>query len=259
MMKRLTLLAMVVSLGIAGGDAWASQQVSTTYGMPVRLLAAVEATGCENSPGPQITLNGGLTLGGLGVDLIFRNNEKGTHTRVEQTVARVIVLPNGQSVSIPKQPVDGGVGGNPFIWIQLLDGSGNPLSSEIYLGRCVQGLFNLQADFTLLSTATADITVGDCSNRGPSITLSGALALTGLNARLIFRNNDNPVGGPHQADESTMVDIVILPAGESITFPKQPVQGGVGGNPLIYVLFRDGNRNPIGSEFALGRCNQLVQ
>jgi hypothetical protein len=259
MMKRMTLLAMVVSLGIAVGDARASQQVSTTYGMPVRLQASVEASGCENSPGPQITINGGLTLGGLGVDLIFRNNEKGTHTRIEQKVAKVIVLPNGQSVSIPKQPVDGGTGGNPFIWIQLLDGSGNALSSEIFLGRCVQGLFNVQADFTLLSTATADIAVGDCSNRGPSITLGGELALTGLNARLIFRNNDNPVGGPHEDDESTKVDIIILPAGESITFPKQPVLGGVGGNPLIYVLFRDGNGKAIGSEFALGRCTQLVQ
>ena len=258
-MKRLTLLAMVVTLAIAMGDARASQQVSTTYGMPVRLQAAIEASGCENAPGPQVTINGALTLGGLGVDLIFRNNERGTHTRTEQTVAKVVLLPNGQSVSVPKQPAEGGVGGNPFIWIQLLDESGNPLSGEIFLGRCVQGLFNLQADFTLVSTATADIAVGDCSNRGPSITLSGELALTGLNARLIFRNNDNPVGGPHQADEATRVDIVILPAGESITFPKQPVQGGVGGNPLIYVLFRDGNGKALGSEFALGRCTKLVQ
>jgi hypothetical protein len=236
-------------------DAGAASKVSTTFQMPVRMQAAVEASGCENNPGPYITLSGELTLGGLGVDLIFRNNEKGTHTHAEPTVVGVTLLPAGESLAIPKQPVLGGVGGNPFIWIQMVDGNGNPLTGEVFLGRCVQGLSAVSADFLIPATATASMTAADCDNSpGPFIELGGDLSLTGINARLIFRNN---VDGPHEADDTTTATVTIVPAGESIRFPKQPVLGGVGGNPWISVLFRDGDGGPIGSEFLVGRCVQL--
>ena len=45
-----------------------------SYQMPGHLEATVDATGCENSPGPYITFDGSLALGGLGVRLIFTNN-----------------------------------------------------------------------------------------------------------------------------------------------------------------------------------------
>jgi hypothetical protein len=259
MKRQLSLLVLLVATLVWGiADASAAQRVSTTFPMPVRLQAAVEASGCENAPGPQITLNGALTLGGLGVDLIFRNNEKGTHTATEEAVAKVVLIPEGQSVSVPKQPVLGGVGGNPFIWVQLVDAAGNPLSGAIFLGRCVQGLSNLSADFFLPSTAVAEVEAEGCyNNPGPYITLSGQLALTGLNARIMFANNDNPVGGPHDANVEASVDVVVIPAGQSIQIPKQPVLGGVGGNPWISVLFRDGAGEPLSGEFLLGRCVQL--
>jgi hypothetical protein len=258
-MKPLSLLALlVVSLVCVMEEAQAAQMVSTTYAMPVRMQGTVETSGCENSPGPQITLSGALTLGGLGIDLIFRNNEKGTHTATEESIVETVLLPNGESLSIPKQPVDGGVGGNPFIWVQMVDGAGRPLSGAIFLGRCVQGVTPFASDFFLPATAVAQVAAEGCyNNPGPYITLSGELALTGLNARFVFSNNDNPVGGPHRAGETTSVDVVVVPPGESIRIPKQPVLGGVGGNPWISVLFRDGGGEPIGGEFLVGRCVQL--
>jgi hypothetical protein len=258
--QMIRLAAGVAFCMLAFFDARAGQQVSTAFQMPVRLQAAIEASGCTNAPGPQITINGALTLGGFGVDLIFRNNEKGTHTHTEEATANVVVVPAGESLSIPKQPVLGGVGGNPFIWIQIMGSNGQPMTGEIFLGRCVQGLFQMTSDFALPSTAAAEFATANCENNpGPYITMDGALGLSGLNARLVFRNNDNPVGGPHETDEAATVDVVILPAGQSIQFPKQPVLGGVGGNPWISVLFRQGNGDPIGSEFLLGRCVQLSQ
>lgn len=250
----LSLMALALSLAVA---AQAGETVSIKHAVPVRLEAVVDASNCDNSPGPNIVLSGELILGGVSVDLIFRNNSKGTHTATVQRDVQVVLLPEGESISIPKQPSQGGVGGNPFIWIQLLDSSGCPVSGEIFLGRCVQGLSPVAADFLLAAVSSADVTVGDCSNQGPFIELSGKVALGGINARLIFRNNDNPVGGPHQADEETTVDIVILPEGESIVLPKQPVLGGVGGNPWISLQFLDGGGDPIGEEFLLGRCVQL--
>lgn len=117
-----------------------AQQVNT----PVVTSAAFDGTAtltCDNSPGPEVTLSGTLTLGGVNVAVIFRNNVKGTHTYVNDgTTVSDVFLPEGEAITIPKQPVLGGTGGNPFIWVQFLDGSDVPLSDEIFLGRCVQGL-----------------------------------------------------------------------------------------------------------------------
>ncbi|HEY3237904.1 MAG TPA: hypothetical protein VGJ84_24505 [Polyangiaceae bacterium] len=71
----------------------------------------------------------------------FRNNQKGTHEHVEEITNDLSVVPLGEKIVIPKQPSQGGSGGNPFIWAQLLDGSGKALTDEMFLGRCVQCVF----------------------------------------------------------------------------------------------------------------------
>jgi len=57
--------------------------------------------------------------------------------------------------------------------------------------------------------------------------------------------------------KDVVVDVVILPAGETIRFAKQPPQGGVGGNPRISIQFLDGSANPLGDPIFLGKCVQL--
>jgi hypothetical protein len=226
--------------------------------MPVQIEAAVGFSDCSNSPGPQITLDGAIALGGLNVELIFRNNVKGTHTFVAEHTAEIVAVPEGGTLVIPKQPPLGGAGGNPFIWIQFLDGDGNALSGEIFLGRCVQGPTKVKSDLGALATTVVDFAALDCSNNpGPWITVEGATSFPkGINAQLIFRNNDNPVGGPHEAIRSAVV--TVIPAGFTLRFPKQPVEGGVGGNPLIYTRLESGDGKVIGKEVLLGRCVQLA-
>ena len=235
------------------GDIGAGTTVSAWVPENVAFHTDVEASGCDNSPGPFITVSGELALGGLGIRLIFQNNVKGTHTHVEESTASVVVLPAGESITIPKQPSQGGVGGNSFIWIQFTDADGNALSGEIFLGRCVQGLFAADASFVIAALASATVEGGSCSNHGSSITLSGELSLSGVNAVLIFRNN---VKGPHEHDEPVTASVVLVPAGMTIQFPKQPSLGGVGGNPWIYLEFTDVNGNPVSERFLLGRCVQ---
>src|SRR6266704_1018572 len=123
-----TVLALLGPAVIAGCTEQASQQhdilaavvaqpqVTQSYAMPVHATASAATSGCDNSPGPYVT-----------------------------------VSPAGQAITIPKQPVLGGAGGNPFIWLQLVDDKGAPLTGEIYLGRCVQGLTSVATDFTLPS------------------------------------------------------------------------------------------------------------
>src|SRR5262249_48343075 len=132
-------LLLVCSSLVGSGVLAAGTQVSRTFTIPVRLSAAVDASGCTNNPGPQITLQGEFALGGMSSEFIFRNNAVGTHTYTSETKVNDVLVPAGQTITIPKQPVLGGVGGNPFIWIQLTDEQGRALTSEIYLGRCVQG------------------------------------------------------------------------------------------------------------------------
>src|SRR5436309_1864418 len=256
-MKRSVLIAMSVGLAYAF-PAHAQKQVAKTFTMPVQVHAAMGFSDCSNSPGPRITLDGTIALGGLNVELIFRNNVKGTHTYVAEQTAEVVVVPAGGTLVIPKQPPLGGVGGNPFIWIQFLDGDGNALSGEIFLGRCVQGSAKVNSDLGAYATALVDFTALDCSNNpGPYITVEGSLGFPkGINAQLIFRNNDNPVGGPHEAIRSAYLS--IIPAGFTLTIPKQPVLGGVGGNPWIYTRLELGDGTAIGKEVLLGRCVQLA-
>jgi hypothetical protein len=211
---------------------------------------------CTNNPGPYITLEGALILSGLGVQLIFRNNDNpvgGPHEHVESSVSTVVINA-GESIVIPKQPVLGGVGGNPFIWIQFFDNNNNALTDEIFLGRCVQGLSEVSADFSIPSMATALLSAAECSNKASYITLDGELVLSGMNAKLFFRNNDNPVGGPHENVQS--VDVTMIPSGVSIKFHKQPPLGGVGGNPFIWIQFLDGSGRTLTDEIYLGRCVQ---
>jgi hypothetical protein len=139
-MKMSRIHTALVVLGLAmPALVRADQQVSTKYSLPMKAYCKVTESGCYNSPGPTITLEGVIALGGLGANLIFQNNEKGTHTATVTYGTNVTLLALGGAIEIPKQPVQGGVGGNPHIWIQFHDGQGNNLTKEIYLGRCVQG------------------------------------------------------------------------------------------------------------------------
>ena len=195
-------------------------------------------------------MRGEIALGSVGARVKFSNNAKGTHTATDSTSYDAVLLLGG-TLQIPKQPVRGGVGGNPHILIQFHDGNGDNLSDEIYLGRCVQGL-SFSADLLTEALARAVIQA-DCSNHpGPYITLGGDITLSGLNARIIFENN---LKGTHKTVRDTK-DIVLIPAGSKIVIPKQPPLGGAGGNPIISFQFTDGE-DPITKPVVLGRCVQL--
>ena len=257
MLKKTTIAALVIAILGITSVAHATTTASTTFQTPVNVQTSMTTSGCDNSPGPQITLQGAMTVGGIGVQLLFENNLAGTHTFTVESTATATVIPAGQSVTIPKQPVLGGTGGNPFISIQFVDNHNNPLSNTIILGRCVQGLFSTSVDLSIPATATTQVSAGSCDNHGSTISLTGQMSLTGINANIIFSNNDNRVGGPHQNTQPTAVSVVLIPAGQTIQFAKQPPLGGAGGNPWIFLTFLDGRGQPVSDQILLGRCVQL--
>ena len=238
---------------LAATNVWAEQVVPVAYKMPVHVTCNVNESGCRNNPGPTITIDGAISLGGLGANLIFQNNLKGTHTAIVTTWAtNIALLPLNTPISIPKQPVLGGVGGNPYIYMQFFDGKGNALTDETSLGRCVQGL-TLGADFLNDVIGATTVSSDGCYNHpGPKITMGGQLVLSGLKARIIFRNN---VKGTHTAETYSDVNIII--EGTPVTIPKSPHQGGAGGNPLVLLQLLQGDGTAIFDPLLLGRCNKL--
>jgi hypothetical protein len=256
-MKKLALRSHLVA-GLAGitllglTSARADQQVSAAFAMDTRVNARITASDCMNSGGPEVTLEGDITLSGMKMKLTLMNNAKGTHTYTVVKEEELTLLPLGTSITIPKQPVRGGVGGNPYIYLQFVDGSGNALSDEFFLGRCVQGL-TLSPELINQALALVNVHGDGCSNKGgPYITLDGLLTLSGVKAKFIFRNN---VKGTHTAEETR--DVTLLDDGTKLVIPKQPSRGGVGGNPIIIIQFLHGDGTPIGDPINLGRCVQL--
>jgi hypothetical protein len=231
---------------------------NSRFTIPVRMNANLTADACTNNPGPQITLSGLAVLGGWGVEMDFTNNLKGTHTYTAENTVSATALAAGEEIVIPKQPVLGGTGGNPFIWVQFMNGDGSAATEEIFVGRCVQGSsWKVNGPPTTVASAWATFAVESCENSpGPFISMGSGMALGGMVARVIFRNNDNPVGGPHETDVVRR-DVVLIEPRMSFTFPKQPVLGGVGGNPWIFAGFADSDGRAMGEKTLVGRCEQL--
>src|SRR5439155_20351636 len=144
--------------------------------------------------GPQGTASGGSCLGGSAVEMPFADSKKGTHTCPDGHIVDVTVMPANEQIGIPKQPVLGGVGGNPFIWVQFIDAKGGALSGEIFVGRCVQGAgWHVTQAAVTTATAVATFTVESCENSpGPFISFTSGVTMAGMAARIIFRNNHNP-------------------------------------------------------------------
>jgi len=234
---------------------------NTNLIIPVSVSAVLTTYDCSNNPGANITFEGAAATAGFGVRTIFRNNWDGTHTYTADASVDVDLEPFGQKITIPKQPVLGGSGGNPFIWVQFIDANGNAVSNEIFIGRCVQGYaFKFAQNVSASAVANTQYNVTGCSNSpGPNITFDANLSISGLSAKIIFRNNDNKVGGPHETDVISASSVTVIPDGLSFSFPKQPVLGGVGGNPWIWTQFMDGATPPakLSDEILLGRCEQI--
>ena len=249
-------LLMLLALSVFTASAASAATVTKTLPQTAKVNLKVTPSGCENNPGPYITIDGGLTLSGLGAKILLSNNVKFTHSGSTEVLANFALLPGGEEIRIAKQPSRGGVGGNPWIYLQMLNGSGSPLGAPVKLGRCVQGLTNFGGVFPIPSDATVNVlNGGGCSNSpGPYVTLDGEIRLGGLNGRIILTNNAKFT---HVASTDIVVDFVLLEEGESVTFPKQPSRGGVTGNPIIWLQFTDGSGNALGSPIQLGRCVQL--
>lgn len=243
------LLALFGCAGQGGAPATIQQTVT----VPVRVSSALSVASCTG--GTKVSVTGELALGGLEAQIILRNNQKGTHEATQEADASAILVPADHTIEIPAQTASGEAAANPQLSVQFLDANGVPVSAEIALGPCGSGPFTVAANATVDTTVTLTVGVGGCANHtGPTITLEGAVTFAGLEERLIVRDGNT---GAVVGSSTAPIDIVALAGGKSISVPKQPVRGGVGGNPWIYARLATADGQALSDEIFVGRCVQL--
>jgi hypothetical protein len=251
-MRRHLLIAILAAAAGCSGSSPPSmiEQAAT---VPATVTSTVSAT-C--TAGTTVRVTGELALGGLSAEIILRNNAKGTHEATEEAAASAVLVPADHTLEIPTQTASGQAVADPVLSVQLLDASGQPVGAETVLGPCAA------APFTVTSTGAIDVkvaltvTVAGCANHpGPTINVDGSVTFAGLQERVIARDG---TGGAVVGSATAPLDIVALPAGQTLSVPKQPVRGGVGGNPWISARLVDADGKPLTDEVQVGRCEDLA-
>lgn len=104
--------------------------------IPAEFFADASTTDCQSAT-PSLSLDGATQLSGVNGKLILRSSSL-PHPQgmVDKEVVELVLVQPGQSFEIPQQAVVGGAGENPLISLQLRQGNGEPIGSEITLGRC---------------------------------------------------------------------------------------------------------------------------
>src|SRR5215470_8133955 len=87
---------------------------------------------------------------------------------------------------------------------------------------------------------------------GPAVQITGELSFGGLDARMIFRNNQK---GTHEHTDDFTTSTVVIPADESISIPTPSLVEPPGSAPLIFIQFFDSAGNPVTTEIFLGTCD----
>jgi hypothetical protein len=241
----------IASALLLANSAQAQSHVASHHELPLAMDLNVTTRECSHSSGPVIVLEGNIVLPAVDVHFLFQNNWKGTHSAEANLEVGAELIPAHWKVAIPKQPSRGGVGGNPHVWGQIFKDDGTPVGPKVYLGRCVQGR-SLSFDSIPLNFLS-ELTIDRSNSPGSNITVAGKTTFEeGLVARFTLQNN---LKATHIA--TAEVDIHLADRGASLTLPKQPVRGGVGGNPHIWaqMFLRDGGEE-LSDLVYLGRCKQ---
>jgi hypothetical protein len=266
--KQMRWILPAAALVVTGAPALAEKSVEADVTLGAALRMNVETSGCSNRGGPYIKLDGDVFNGGLAGKLRAQN-ASGVHSdEVDAVLSAKLTDAFGKSITIPKQPPEkfdgGGAGGNPWIWFEATDKRGDAVAPAVLLGRCVQGLFNVNALFKLVGHAKGNID-GSCKNHpGPYITIDGSLIVGGIDGNIIFTNQDS-LDAVHRRDVAGKLTFEIVPDGGGVVWPKQPFKDidgdgegdGVTGNPLLFFTFTDTDGLGMSREYRLGRCNKL--
>lgn len=258
MRQRSTLSAVLVAaLLVLTGEASAASEIRPVFALPVEFAAMIQATDCNASPGPRLTLGGELTPAALDIEVVF-SHVMGAGDPQAGTSVRRAVVPAETPTPVLQQSIVGALGNNPYVWLQITDQHGRPLTSETFLGRCDEGLFTPTIAIPAAAQAIAEVSATDCdASFGPVISFVGQVEVSALNGRLIFRSSD-ATGGPGPKPAEAAIELVILPSGAAFPLPQENLLAETGGNPLVSARFQLEDGTAVTPEARLGRCSAIA-
>ena len=249
-------VSMLIILAVSNDALADHKQISRTFNMPLQYDATIQAANCLATPGPQIEILGDLTFPGLRADVVF-SNPIGTGSPQDRVEVERVIVPQNEVVPLPQQSVVGLIGGNPFMWLQLTDEKGKPLTSEIFLGQCDQGSFTPTAQLAIPVEVSGDILATECESvTGPMVVLNSIADVSQVNGKLIFRSSSSPTGQGGKPD--AVLDLVVS-VGQVFPFPADPAEGGIGGNPLVSMELHEEGGAELASPIHFGRCEAIVK
>jgi hypothetical protein len=254
-----------------------SQHVTTTISMPACIRAALIGSGigpssnghsnggngAKHSNGSnghasngasapfQITLKGRFAIGGLGAELVFRGRPKRVTEFPRDVTTKAVLVPSGQAVELHERSARAKVGADSAAWIQIRDAEGVPITDNIFVGSLGRGACLMDPAFTIpVSVGTYISPVGISTPAESDLTLMGEMTfLRGISLRLMLRRREGPLWWGRHPD--AVFDFEIVPAGDRLHFPAQPIWTGESAGALRSLIFLDGEGEPIGNEHLL--------
>src|SRR6266567_7470640 len=109
----------------------------------------------------------------------------------------------------------------------------------------------IQQTVTMPVRVDTTLSAASCTG-GTTVQVSGQLALGGLAAEIILRNNQK---GTHEATEDAAASAVLVPADQTLAITAQTASGQAVADPVLSVQFPDASGTPVSAEIALGACS----
>ena len=224
------------------------QRVSVACALPTRFEATVEVVESGSILGPVISIQASLVLPELQARITFRDRPE-VGERVAQEVAMQIPLVlSGERLHRPRQTVRGAPR-RPQMTLRLFDRQGvrpdgirlAPIMPYAYYNRMTD------ADVNAVAWLSAQ---GWSGRGGPRLRLNGKLVYTrGVTVRLGF----SPARERGRNDEGA-AEVPLVHPGTMFFFPERVVEGGLPGDPWIWLMFFDQSGGPVGREQLIGHC-----
>jgi hypothetical protein len=249
-------LGAFVEDGRAGMHAWSKRRVSASTRLTVRLRADVRLSegGCPE--GAKLSLEGSIGLERLQARLLLRRAWSDETELPHNEEFDVALVPKLERIEVPRVVGAAPVGAGRSLRVRFVDGRGQALSHEMYVGRGSREAMTVQAHLGVPAEVIVWLTATDCAHaRGPILDMAGELRFpAGIVGSFQLRDDRNP---PGDALGSGTVDLAVLPAGVDVPFRPQRVMAATGGSPWLSVRFMDVSGRLFGDEVAVGRCVQL--
>jgi hypothetical protein len=184
-----------------------------------------------------------LGLSAIHVQVIHRASPAVSGKKPEEMVLSLPLVPANERIARPSRTFRAPAGGSSMS-LQLFDHERAPLTEELEIGACADGIRETSIPLVVRVHAAAWLsTRGEQEGPEPRLRLDGELGfVTGIGLRLRMR----PLISGRV--EPGVIDVSLASVGTTLQFADRLVERDVPGLPAILLAFHDADDRPIGHE-----------